>query len=54
VNKEELYKEIWRYGTMLKDIEYNTIRITIWSYNDKLWYIHMDAGMIIECHELKP
>ena len=58
MTKEELCRHLWRYGKMLKDMEYENEghdnRVIIYSFEDKLWYVHMSEGDVIECHELKP
>ena len=52
---QSMHERILRYGTIVKDIEYDDgdyHRIRIITFNDHLYYDHMCEGEIIECEDI--
>ena len=53
IDKEKLHKYLIRYGTILRDTQYNeNNRVRVISCDGKLWYDQMCMGDVISCHEL--
>ena len=47
-------KNLWRYGEIIEDTEYENVRVLIFWYNDTFWYEEWCNGELVKCHELCP